>query len=47
MNATSTFTDRELIDAEWGPARHDLARSAANETTLAQRDAALGWSEDN
>lgn len=45
--ATPTISDRELIAAEWGPARHDLARSAADEITLEQRDAELGWSEDN
>ncbi|MGN6721358.1 MAG: hypothetical protein ACTHJM_01955 [Marmoricola sp.] len=50
MNATATaptFDDRLLIAAEWGPARRDLARDAADATTLEQRDAALAWSEDN
>ena len=50
MNATATaptFDDRPLMAAEWGPARRELARCAADDTTLDQRDAALGWSEDN
>ncbi|MGN6160428.1 MAG: hypothetical protein ACTHOG_01880 [Marmoricola sp.] len=50
MNATLTtapFDDRALIEAEWGPARRELARCAADEATLDQRDAALAWSADN
>ena len=47
MNATTTFDDRPLIASEWGPARREFARAAADEITLDQRDAALGWLEDN
>ena len=49
MNAIATplADDRRLLETEWGPARHNIARSAADEITLDRRDAALAWSEDN